>query len=263
MIGVVVWRLACSSAAQRRIAGPVVAAGSVYLAAFAWTSIRSVERGFVGSGDVERWLWFVEAAALTVLALAAVWSRVQARRTRSSLARLVVELAEASEGGLRTLLARTLDDATLEIAYPVGADRFADAAGRLMDVPPRYRRSTTPIVRDGETAAVVLHRPGLLDDAELVEDVAAASRLALDNERLQAELHVQEGELRASRARVVDAADAERRRLERDLHDGRGAAADRVVDRGARRASDARSPTATPAVSTERSPSWNRRSTVP
>ena len=113
--------------------------------------------------------------------------RVEARRTRASLTRLVVELAEASEGGLKTLLARTLDDDTLEIAYPVGADRFADATGAAIDLPPRDGRAATAIVHNGATAAVVVHRQGLLDDAELVEEVAVAARLALDNEWLQAE----------------------------------------------------------------------------
>ena len=73
-IGLAAWRLGRSSRAQRRVSAPVVAAGSVYLAAFAWTSIRSAERGFIGSGDVERRLWFVGAASLTVMALAVVWS---------------------------------------------------------------------------------------------------------------------------------------------------------------------------------------------
>ena len=127
-------------------------------------------------------------------------SPVEAYSARRST-RLVVELAEASEGGLKSLLARTLDDDTLEIAYPVGANRFADATGAVVDLPPRDGRAATPIVRDGQTVAVVLHRQGLLDDAELVEEVAVAARLALDNEWLQAELRVREAELHASRAR--------------------------------------------------------------
>jgi signal transduction histidine kinase len=61
----------------------------------------------------------------------------------------------------------------------------------------------------------------LRDDPELVDAVCAAAGLALENERLQAELRANLEELRASRARIVEAADAERRRLERDLHDGR------------------------------------------
>jgi signal transduction histidine kinase len=67
---------------------------------------------------------------------------------------------------------------------------------------------------------VLLPRTGLLDNPELVEEVASAARLALENERLQAEVRAQLEDLRASRARIIEAGDAERRRLERDLHDG-------------------------------------------
>ena len=67
---------------------------------------------------------------------------------------------------------------------------------------------------------VLLHRPGLLDDPDLVLEVASAARLGLENERLQAALRAQEDDIRASRARIVHTADSERHRLERDLHDG-------------------------------------------
>jgi signal transduction histidine kinase len=78
----------------------------------------------------------------------------------------------------------------------------------------------TPLVRGGQTVALLAHRPGLLDDPGLVEQIAATARLALDNERLQAQVHAQLQDLRASRTRIVERGDAERRRLERDLHDG-------------------------------------------
>ena len=54
----------------------------------------------------------------------------------------------------------------------------------------------------------------------MIEEVASAARLALENERLQAEARAQLEDLRSSRARIIEAGDAERRRLERDLHDG-------------------------------------------
>ena len=68
--------------------------------------------------------------------------------------------------------------------------------------------------------ASLVHRRGLLDNPVLADEVVAAAGLALENERLHAELLAQERELRASRARVVAAGDSERRRLERNLHDG-------------------------------------------
>jgi signal transduction histidine kinase len=67
---------------------------------------------------------------------------------------------------------------------------------------------------------VLAHAPGLLEDEQLVDEVTAAARLALENERLRAEVRARLAELSASRARIVAAADAERKRLERDLHDG-------------------------------------------
>jgi signal transduction histidine kinase len=76
------------------------------------------------------------------------------------------------------------------------------------------------VERDGHPIAVLVHDPVLEHNAELVESVCAAASLALENERLQAELRARLTELRASRARLVEATDAERRRIERDLHDG-------------------------------------------
>jgi signal transduction histidine kinase len=81
-------------------------------------------------------------------------------------------------------------------------------------------RSVTIVERDGRPVAALLHDPVLKESAELVESVCAAASLALENERLQAELRARLVELQASRARLVGATDAERRRIERDLHDG-------------------------------------------
>jgi signal transduction histidine kinase len=75
----------------------------------------------------------------------------------------------------------------------------------------------TVLVRDGRRIAVVSHTAALPD---LEREIGAAVRLALENERLQAEVLAQLADLRASRVRIVETGDAERRRLERDLHDG-------------------------------------------
>jgi signal transduction histidine kinase len=81
-------------------------------------------------------------------------------------------------------------------------------------------RRSTFVARDGQPIAVLLHDPVLEHNAELVASVCAAASLTLENERLQAELRARLLELQASRARLVQATDAERRRIERDLHDG-------------------------------------------
>jgi len=221
LIAVAGWGLARSSPARRRVVVPVVLAGSAHLAFVAATFAASLDRGFVGSGALERRLWLGQAAALVALALAVGWGLVQARRTRAAVARIVVELAEpAAAGSLRDALARTLDDPRLELAYPVGEGRYVDASGHQVNLAVSGGRSATPLVRDGRPVAVLVHRAGLLDTPALLEEVTSTAHLALENERLQAEARAQLEDLRASRARIVEAADEERRRLERDLHDG-------------------------------------------
>jgi hypothetical protein len=72
----------------------------------------------------------------------------------------------------------------------------------------------------GTDVAVLVHRPGLLGSPEMVDDLVSAVHLGLENERLHAEALVQLSDLRSSGARIVAEGDEERRRLERDLHDG-------------------------------------------
>jgi signal transduction histidine kinase len=221
LVAVAGWRVAGSSPARRRVVAPIVLAGSVYLALVAAGFSASLDRGFLGSSTFERRLWLAQSAVLVGLAIAVAWGLLRTRRTRSSLARLVVELGEsAPAGGLRDALARALADPELDIVYPVGEERYTDADGRTVDPAPVEGRVVTPLVRDGRHVAVLVHRGGLLDNPELLEEVTSAARLALENERLHAEVRAQLEDLRASRARIIEAGDAERRRLERDLHDG-------------------------------------------
>ena len=221
LIAVAGWRFAHSSGSRRWVVAPVVVAGCTYLALVAAMFGVSLDRGFVGSGGLERLLWLGQAATLVALAAAVAWDLLRAHRTRSALARLVVEMGEsAPPGRLRDALAAALADPLLEIAYPVGEGRFADAAARPVDLAQVEEMTATPLLRDGRPVAVLVHRASLLDNPELVVDVASAARLALENERLQAEARTQLEDLRSSRARIIEEGDAERCRLERDLHDG-------------------------------------------
>jgi signal transduction histidine kinase len=210
--------IARATPAARRIAAPIVAACLAYLGLVAATFASSLERGFLTNDELSR-RWLGEAGALVALALGVAWRWLRGVRTRSSIARLVVELSQSPPpGGLRDVLAATLGDPGLVLGYSIGGDRYVDALGRPVEV--GAEQVVTPIVSEGRTVAVVGHRPGVLDDPETAAQVAAAARLALENERLQAEVRARLEELRASRARIVESGDAERRRLDRDLHDG-------------------------------------------
>lgn len=146
------------------------------------------------------------------------------RLDRGRVAGLVVELGRGvPPGGLRDALARALGDTTLQLAFaaPDGAG-YIDGNGRPVQVAPGSpERALARIERDGEPLAVLIHDRTIdEEDPGLVEAVASAARLALENERLTAQVRAQLEEVRASRARIVEAGDEERRKVERDLHDG-------------------------------------------
>jgi signal transduction histidine kinase len=217
VVGVAGWRIARSTAALRRVIGPVLGAGCVYLGLVAADFAASLRRGYLSNDPLDRSLWGAQAGALMLLALAVAWSWLRGRRTRAALAHLVVELAGApSPGRLEPALARSLGDPGLRLSYPLTDGRYVDADGQALEP----GGESTPLVRDGLEVALLTHRAGLLDDTGLVAEVVVTARLVLENERLHAELLTQLADLRASRARIVRTSDDERRRLERDLHDG-------------------------------------------
>ncbi len=148
-------------------------------------------------------------------------------RSRFSEADAISELlAQLGEGGgrgaLRDALADALGDPTLELAYWVpDQDAYLDAAGQPVRVDPAPAGKVSTIIEhEGERIAAIVHSSGLAEERELVQTAGAAAGLTLRNERLDAELRAKVAELRASRSRIVQAGFEQRRRLERDLHDG-------------------------------------------
>jgi signal transduction histidine kinase len=147
---------------------------------------------------------------------------MRASLSRAGAVSELVERLGRERGGVRDALASALGDPTLELAYwlPEG-ERYVDAAGRGIRLPePDGPRAVTEIEQEGRRIAALVHDAALLDQPELVRAAGAAAALALENERLDAELRARYEELRASRARLVEASDAARRKIERDLHDG-------------------------------------------
>jgi signal transduction histidine kinase len=166
----------------------------------------------------------IQRVTLGVLGLAPIAFLVGllgARLARAGVGELVVELG-TGHADLRALLARALRDPSLSLLYWLPQYRtWADADGRAAELPAEEpRRAVTLIDRDGEHVAAVLHDAALAEEAELLAAVTAAAGMALDNARLRAELHARLDELQGSRMRVLEAGQRERRRLERDLHDG-------------------------------------------
>jgi signal transduction histidine kinase len=150
-------------------------------------------------------------------------------RTRYSRAGAVGDLVErlnatGIEGeSLRDALADALGDRSLALAYwSRGSERYVDAHGQPVELPPPTSRSraVTEIERESLPVAAIVHDAVLLDEPGLVRAAGAAAALALENERLEAELKARVAELQVSRAKVIEVGMAERRALERNLHDG-------------------------------------------
>jgi signal transduction histidine kinase len=139
------------------------------------------------------------------------------------VARLVSDLGEEQAPvALADSIGRALGDPSVELLYwSTELDGYVSATGDRRDVDDAdLSRVATRLVARGEPLAVVLHDAALSLPDDRVAAVCSAARMALDNERLQAQVRAQLAEAQASRARLVEAGDAARRRIERDLHDG-------------------------------------------
>ena len=216
------WRLARSSRAIALVTSPVAVPAIAYVALVAWDLQHSLGAGFLSNDGFDVRTWRLEALALVLLSGGVCLGLGRERRARSSVARLVVELGRAPRpGAVRDALAAALGDPTLELAYRrPGAEQYVDAAGLPVAVVAGEGRVVTPLLGGDRTVAALVHDARLREHPGLVEEAVSAARLAVENEQLQAEVRAQLEDLRASRARIVEAADLERRRLERDLHDG-------------------------------------------
>ena len=211
-------RMRRGSPPLRRAIVPVLATGALTLALAGATIIANELNAASAVG-----LNLAQIAAFGLMPVAFLAGLLRSRLARFGVAELVVELTAAPAGGqLRDNLARALGDQSLELAFWLPARAgFADLDGCPVQLPPvGSGRAVTRVERDGRPIAALIHDPALEQDPELIAGVSAAAALALEAERLQAELKAKIAELRASRARIVEAGDSERRRLERNLHDG-------------------------------------------
>jgi signal transduction histidine kinase len=225
---------------ERRMRLAALRATSVVGAALAGTAI--VRLAVPTQAAIQATLLGYEAA-LCGLAVALLAGLLWAPWERVRVTDLVVELGEARSGTLRDGLARALGDPTLEVGYWLPGDgAYVDTAGLELEIPPAESdRRVTRIEWDGRPVAALVHDPAVLEDQALVDAVSTATRLAASNARLHAEVRAQVAELQASRRRLVQAGDEERRRLEQRLRESaerRLTALAGALERGRARASD-------------------------
>jgi len=119
------------------------------------------------------------------------------------------------------VLAAALRDPNAELLFRLPAsDAYADDDARIVAEVPDDGRTATRVEHRGQEIGLLRHKRALLDRPDLLHSVLAAASLAIEIARLRVEVRVQLAEVEESRARVVQAGYEERRRLERDLHDG-------------------------------------------
>jgi signal transduction histidine kinase len=215
------WRQA--SRARRRSLAPVALVGVALLVGYL---IRRAAQGFFGMPPSA----LADALDLFILATLMLWpvafliGLARLRLDRSAVGELAIQLGQPQPpGGLERALASALHDPTVRVAYWLPErDCYVDADGHRIALPTdTVDRAVTVLAGDdGAPLAALLHDPALREDPGLIDAVAATARMAIVNERLRAEVRAQLAEVRASRIRIVEYGTAERRRVERNLHDG-------------------------------------------
>ncbi|MDN5747375.1 MAG: histidine kinase [Pseudonocardia sp.] len=199
----------------RRALLPSVA-GSTYLLFF--TVVLTA--GLVGL-PVPYTVFWVLAFSVAMVPVAFLTGLLRSRLARGGLVELFRGMKAMHPADLRAALARALGDPDLVIAYPTGSTTFVDDADRPVALPAADGdRSAAMVERDGQVIAALIYDRSLDDDPELVEAVGGAAAIALENQQLHVEAQDRLAEVRASRERIIAAGDAERRRIERNLHDG-------------------------------------------
>jgi signal transduction histidine kinase len=203
------WRRA--SRPERRTLAPVLATGGLAAACFAVAAAT-------GSSAANWAGW----GCLVALPFAFLVGVLRSRLARASVGELVLALRSASSpGDVQAALARALGDPGVVLAYWLPEEeRYVSADGTTVSLPEAGARGIRVVEQNGERVAALVYDESLEDERALVDSVVAAAAMALENARLQAEARAHLAELTASRARIVKAGDEERRRLERDLHDG-------------------------------------------
>jgi signal transduction histidine kinase len=214
-LAVYVSHLRAASHPRRRALIAVASSSLLFLPIF-FTYHFSAQILKLDPGTLETMSWFVVGARILLpvgFLLAMVQAELFAGVARGRLLERL--MARPSPERWRDDVARALDDPELRLGYwDVDARRHRDASGSDLTPPDADTgRTWVEVDRDGQPVAAMIIDGALAEDPELVRAAASATTLAVENGNL-------EGELRHSQARIVAAGNAERRRIERDLHDG-------------------------------------------
>ena len=211
------WMLASQPA--RRTLSPVVLGGAVTVAAILSVQLRQL---VAVPPDVYEGISWALLVGRVLVPMGFLVGLLRLHMARVAVADLVVRLGDMpAPENLRPALASALGDPSLEVfRWDPATSAFIDPAGGPRILLDDESRAVTILEGAEHPLVAIAHDPALLEDPGLVASVTSAMRLAVENERLHLAVEAQLAEVRASRARIVEAGDAERKRVERNLHDG-------------------------------------------
>ena len=202
---------------SRRAMGPLVGISFAVVAVNVLQNVANVHQlpisGFA--------LWEIGALLLLAGPALVVISLTRARTAAVAVSTALVDLEPGpAPDRLRDALAGALGDPALQLVFrnSDGPD-FHDTSQHDVD-PTRLEAGRAVAAVDESGATLLIYDEGLTHEPQLIKVAVTAANLALEHARLQAEVQAQLEQVRASRTRIVEAGDAARRRLERDLHDG-------------------------------------------
>ena len=229
LLGILAVRFVRAGRPERRVIAPLYVAVLAWSLAISYLSLYQAVRvafgvniWLFGSSLFQTVLQHVIFDSILAMPLALLFGFWLAGRRQRRVGAMVVALGDLPERRhLEDVVRRTLGDSRARVGFRTMSGDYVSADGEPLELPTTSSGlATTYLESAGEPRAVIVHDVVLLQEPELLRSVAAAARLAVDNDRLQAEVRAQLEEVRASRARLVAAADDARRQVERDLHDG-------------------------------------------
>ncbi|WP_261559231.1 sensor histidine kinase [Frankia tisae] len=228
-VQVLLQRIRSASGADRATLEPV--AIGVSLAALI-AGGASVGQQLTSTETALAWTVFVQGLGLLAIPGAAIASVHRSQRIRGDIANLVMDLSVAADiQDMRDALRRALKDDELEVLYHQGSNDglYLDPSDRPVPLPDPASRLLldlkTGLVDEGPGAGGLPHvlvslDPRLVAHQEMVRSALSATQLAVDRTQLQNDLRDRLAELEASQRRLAQAGVVERRRIERNLHDG-------------------------------------------
>ena len=221
LVSTTLWLHLRSRGPQRLARATAFASAGIMAASLLVGSLGRIIGAGAGVESFATWIYPLGLGLVAIL-LAADLSR--ARWAQGEVTRLVVDLGDPPNAGIRGRLAEAFADPSVELAYwlpETGA--YVDEHGQAISLPTiGSDRAVTLLEHDHEQIGALIHDPAVLDDPRFLEEVAAAARIALANVRLQGEVRRRLTELEASRRRILEATDAERKRLQMRLGAGVG-----------------------------------------